>query len=151
MGLRGQILGLSKNECKSKGISKAANFTKTKPEPTNAHKDSAQTANIQKWGIDRFSLRHKTHAKQTFSSNGKIYKTRPEPTNATKHKYQNRQNPKMGHRKCWPFVHSFALNKNGGKMKLINFARGTWCSGITSASHAEGPGFNPQCVHCNCF
>ena len=26
-------------------------------------------------------------------------------------------------------------------------SRGTWCSGITSASHAEGPGFNPQCVH----
>ena len=25
--------------------------------------------------------------------------------------------------------------------------RGTWCSGITSASHAEGPGLNPQCVH----
>ena len=24
---------------------------------------------------------------------------------------------------------------------------GTWCNGITSASHAEGPGFNPQCVH----
>jgi hypothetical protein len=24
---------------------------------------------------------------------------------------------------------------------------GTWCSGITSASHAEGPGFNPLCVH----
>ena len=24
---------------------------------------------------------------------------------------------------------------------------GAWCSGITSASHAEGPGFNPQCVH----
>ena len=24
---------------------------------------------------------------------------------------------------------------------------GTWCSGITSASHAEGPGFNPQRVH----
>ena len=23
---------------------------------------------------------------------------------------------------------------------------GTWCSGITSALHAEGPGFNPQCV-----
>ena len=23
--------------------------------------------------------------------------------------------------------------------------RGTWCSGITSASHAEGPGLNPQC------
>ena len=25
--------------------------------------------------------------------------------------------------------------------------RGTWCSGITSAPHAEGPGLNPQCVH----
>ena len=23
---------------------------------------------------------------------------------------------------------------------------GTWCSGITSAPHAEGPGLNPQCV-----
>ena len=30
--------------------------------------------------------------------------------------------------------------------KTKNFAQGTWCSGITSASHAEGPGFNPQCV-----
>ena len=26
---------------------------------------------------------------------------------------------------------------------------GTWCSGITSASHAEGPGFKSQCVHCS--
>ena len=25
--------------------------------------------------------------------------------------------------------------------------KGTWCSGITSASHAEGPGFKSQCVH----
>ena len=25
--------------------------------------------------------------------------------------------------------------------------RGTWCSGITSASHAEGPGFKSQRVH----
>jgi hypothetical protein len=25
---------------------------------------------------------------------------------------------------------------------------GAWCSGITSASHAEGPGFKSQCVHC---
>ena len=24
---------------------------------------------------------------------------------------------------------------------------GTWCSGITSASHAAGPGFKSQCVH----
>ena len=27
---------------------------------------------------------------------------------------------------------------------------GTWCSGITSASHAEGPGFKSQCVHFRC-
>ena len=26
-------------------------------------------------------------------------------------------------------------------------ALGTWCSGITPAQHAGGPGFNPQCVH----
>ena len=26
---------------------------------------------------------------------------------------------------------------------------GTWCSGITSASHAEGPGFKSQCVQSN--
>ena len=25
--------------------------------------------------------------------------------------------------------------------------QGTWCSGITPAQHAGGPGFNPQCVH----
>ena len=25
--------------------------------------------------------------------------------------------------------------------------KGTWCSGITSASHAEGPGFKSQSVH----
>ena len=30
---------------------------------------------------------------------------------------------------------------------IVSYVRGTWCSGITSASHAEGPGFNPQCVH----
>ena len=29
-------------------------------------------------------------------------------------------------------------------------AWGIWCSGITSASHAEGPGLNPQCVHFSC-
>ena len=26
--------------------------------------------------------------------------------------------------------------------------RGTWCSGITSAPHAEGPGLKSLCVHC---
>ena len=30
---------------------------------------------------------------------------------------------------------------------LRSSSLGTWCSGITSASHAEGPGLNPQCVH----
>ena len=30
-------------------------------------------------------------------------------------------------------------------------AWGTWCSGITSASHAEGPGFKSQCVHFLCI
>ena len=25
--------------------------------------------------------------------------------------------------------------------------QGTWCSGITPAQHAGGPGFTPQCVH----
>jgi hypothetical protein len=28
-----------------------------------------------------------------------------------------------------------------------NDLKGTWCSGITSAPHAEGPGFKSQCVH----
>ena len=27
------------------------------------------------------------------------------------------------------------------------FPEGTWCSGITPAQHAGGPGFNPQRVH----
>ena len=27
------------------------------------------------------------------------------------------------------------------------FTAGSWCSGITSASHAEGPGFKSQWVH----
>ena len=30
---------------------------------------------------------------------------------------------------------------------LLPMQMGTWCSGITSASHAEGPGFKSQCVH----
>jgi hypothetical protein len=31
--------------------------------------------------------------------------------------------------------------------RVLFLYSGTWCSGITSALHAEGPGFNPQCVH----
>ena len=30
---------------------------------------------------------------------------------------------------------------------IATFAPGTWCSGITSAPHAEGTGFKSQCVH----
>ena len=37
------------------------------------------------------------------------------------------------------------------RLRLIPGSRlhpwGTWCSGITSAPHAEGPGFKSQCVH----
>ena len=31
--------------------------------------------------------------------------------------------------------------------KQTDYHLGTWCSGITPALHAEGPGFNPQSVH----
>ena len=33
-------------------------------------------------------------------------------------------------------------------VKTHSHTWGAWCSGITSASHAEGPGFKSQCVHC---
>ena len=33
------------------------------------------------------------------------------------------------------------------QMLCALLSRGTWCSGITSASHAEGPGLKSQCVH----
>ena len=29
----------------------------------------------------------------------------------------------------------------------VDKTKGTWCSGITSASHAEDPGFKSQSVH----
>ena len=42
----------------------------------------------------------------------------------------------------------------GISIKSRHFMMGAWCSGITSALHAEGAGFNPQCVymkyHCSC-
>ena len=31
---------------------------------------------------------------------------------------------------------------------MAMLSKGTWCSGITPAQHAGGPGFKPQCVHC---
>ena len=34
---------------------------------------------------------------------------------------------------------------------IILLQQGSWCSGITSASHAEGPGFKSQWVHCSQF
>ena len=37
--------------------------------------------------------------------------------------------------------------KNIHEIEPAAEAMGTWCSGITSASHAEGPGFKSQCVH----
>ena len=33
-----------------------------------------------------------------------------------------------------------------GRLGLKLQTQGTWCSGITSTLHAEGPGLNPQCV-----
>ena len=38
-----------------------------------------------------------------------------------------------------------SMHTNGCAEHLVLW--GTWCSGITSASHAEGPGFKSQCVH----
>ena len=35
-----------------------------------------------------------------------------------------------------------------GVIRYDLWSGGTWCSGITSASHAEGPGFKSRCVHC---
>ena len=39
-------------------------------------------------------------------------------------------------------LHAFKSEVHG-----FGMSKGTWCSGITSASHAEGPGFKSQCVH----
>ena len=41
----------------------------------------------------------------------------------------------------------FAANQKHNEMYDLKSQWGTWCSGITSASHAEGPGFKSQCVH----
>ena len=32
-------------------------------------------------------------------------------------------------------------------LQSVDSTWGTWCSGITSAPHVEGPGFKSQCVH----
>jgi hypothetical protein len=43
------------------------------------------------------------------------------------------------------FIHGFTAWRQSSERQW-HPQEGTWCSGITSASHAEGPGFNPQCV-----
>ena len=37
-----------------------------------------------------------------------------------------------------------------GGLRFEKILSGLWCSGITSASHAEGPGFEPRRVHFVC-
>ena len=44
-------------------------------------------------------------------------------------------------------VRSCATQSSKDSIYQCRFPLGTWCSGITSASHAEGPGFKSQCVH----
>ena len=45
---------------------------------------------------------------------------------------------------CMLHTHRHAV---GPCLVVCSPVQGTWCSGITSASHAEGPGFKSQCVH----
>ena len=50
-----------------------------------------------------------------------------------------------------PILLSCFCSKKCSKSSRVHFPIAedvyTWCSGITSASHAEGPGLSPQCVH----
>ena len=39
------------------------------------------------------------------------------------------------------------MSVNFMKTQKEDRQQGTWCSGITPAQHAGGPGLNPQCVH----
>ena len=45
-----------------------------------------------------------------------------------------------------PLLHSF-VHKTWLCAVVATTFKGTWCSGITPAQHAGGPGFNPQRVH----
>ena len=45
------------------------------------------------------------------------------------------------------FVSPLSLPDYSECCLVHHLLKGTWCSGITSASHAEGPGFKSQCVH----
>ena len=45
------------------------------------------------------------------------------------------------------YLISLEIRNWNSRKNACKIATGTWCSGITSASHAEGPGFKSQCVH----
>ena len=50
---------------------------------------------------------------------------------------------------CW-IAHQTTPPKHPARSNLSEgtfYSKGTWCSGITPAQHAGGPGLNPQCVH----
>jgi hypothetical protein len=53
----------------------------------------------------------------------------------------------------WDILFSISFDINASSRRRasvrnsINDVSGSWCSGITSASHAEGPGFKSQWVH----
>ena len=52
---------------------------------------------------------------------------------------------------CWPERKCTGAGLEGLFLSFSSATNihhlGTWCSGITSTSHAEGPGFKSQCVH----
>ena len=50
-------------------------------------------------------------------------------------------------RTCAALPQSVVLKLSHKDCPVHLLFKGTWCSGITSASHAEGPGFKSQCVH----
>ena len=45
------------------------------------------------------------------------------------------------------FRHASVNRVGSSARSLVRNVTGSWCSGITSASHAEGPGFKSQWVH----
>ena len=71
-------------------------------------------------------------------------------TDADSTKKRNGQTPKTGEIDKWFF---FEPLRRDFFLFVVPYLRncaqslGTWCSGITSASHAEGLGFKSQCVH----
>ena len=60
-----------------------------------------------------------------------------------------RQTSMCGHVAEWRHLCSASRRRMGQSSNQVSL--GTWCSGITPAQHAGGPGFNPQRVHILCF